>query len=77
MTIDVTIGEAGARLSELVAAALSGEELVLQEDGKPQVRLAPLNAPEAPSPDDADPVGAGQHEHQVRAHSSSRPSVAR
>lgn len=39
MTIHVNIGEAKTRLSELVAAALRGEEVVLQKAGKPQVRL--------------------------------------
>ncbi len=42
MTIHVNIGEAKTRLSELVAAALRGEEVVLQKAGKPQVRLVPL-----------------------------------
>ena len=39
MTIHVNIGEAEKRLSELVAAAVRGEEVVLSEDGEPQVRL--------------------------------------
>ena len=42
MTIHVNIGEAKTRLSELVAAALRGEEVVLQKAGAPQVRLVPL-----------------------------------
>ena len=42
MTIHVNIGEAKTRLSELVAAALRGEEVVLQKAGTPQVRLVPL-----------------------------------
>lgn len=42
MTIHVNIGEAKTRLSELVAAALRGEEVVLQKAGKPQVRLVAL-----------------------------------
>lgn len=45
MTIHVNIGEAKTRLSELVAAALRGEEVVLQKAGEPQVRLVPV--PEA------------------------------
>jgi prevent-host-death family protein len=45
MTIHVNIGEAKTRLSELVAAALRGEEVVVQRDGQPKVRLVPL--PEA------------------------------
>src|SRR5262245_53498401 len=45
MTINVNIGEAKTRLSELVAAALRGEEVVLQKAGEPKVRLVAL--PEA------------------------------
>lgn len=39
MTIHVNIGEAKTRLSELVAAAVRGEEVVLSKAGTPQVRL--------------------------------------
>lgn len=42
MTIHVNIGEAKTRLSQLVAAALRGEEVVLQKAGLPQVRLVPI-----------------------------------
>jgi antitoxin (DNA-binding transcriptional repressor) of toxin-antitoxin stability system len=45
MTIHVNIGEAKTRLSELLAAALRGEEVVLQKAGVPQARLVAL--PEA------------------------------
>ena len=45
MTIHVNIGEAKTRLSQLIAAALKGEEVVVDKDGKPQVRLVAL--PEA------------------------------
>ena len=45
MTIYVNIGEAKTRLSELVVAALRGEEVVLEEAGQPKVRLVAL--PEA------------------------------
>ena len=41
MTIHVNIGEAKTRLSELVAAAVRGEEVVLGKAGVPQVRLVP------------------------------------
>ena len=44
MTIHVNIGEAKTRLSELVAAALRGEEVVLQKAGEPKVRLVALPA---------------------------------
>jgi prevent-host-death family protein len=42
MTIHVNIGEAKTRLSELVAAALRGEDVVGHKAGKPKVRLVPL-----------------------------------
>lgn len=45
MTVHVNIGEAKTRLSELVAAALRGEDVVLDRAGEPKVRLVPL--PEA------------------------------
>lgn len=44
MTIHVNIGEAKTRLSQLIAAALRGEEIVLDNNGKPQVRLVPIEA---------------------------------
>ena len=39
MATHVNIGEAKTRLSELVAAAVGGEEVVLDKAGIPQVRL--------------------------------------
>lgn len=42
MTIHVNIGDAKTRLSELVAAAVRGEEVVLDKAGAPQVRLVPI-----------------------------------
>lgn len=45
MTIHVNIAEAKAKLSGLIAATLRGEEVVIDRDGKPQVRLIPV--PEA------------------------------
>ena len=42
MGIHVNIGEAKARLSELIAAAVRGEEIVLDRAGTPQVRLTPV-----------------------------------
>lgn len=41
MTIHVNIGEAKTRLSYLIAAALRGEEVVIDRNGQPQVRLVP------------------------------------
>lgn len=43
MTIHVNIGDAKTRLSELVAAAVRGEEIVLDKAGAPQVRLVPVS----------------------------------
>ena len=45
MTIHVNIGKAKAQLSSLIAASLRGEEVVIDYDGKPQVRRMPF--PEA------------------------------
>jgi prevent-host-death family protein len=42
MTIHVNIGEAKTRFSELVAAALRGEEVIVQKAGVPALRLTPL-----------------------------------
>lgn len=42
MTLHVNIGEAKTRLSQLIAAALRGEQVVLDKDGEPQVRLVPV-----------------------------------
>ena len=39
MTTHVNIGEAKTHLSQLIAAVLKGEEVVVDKDGKPQVRL--------------------------------------
>jgi antitoxin (DNA-binding transcriptional repressor) of toxin-antitoxin stability system len=39
MTINVNIGEAKTRLSELVTLALAGEEVVLQKAGVPKLVL--------------------------------------
>lgn len=43
MTIHVNIGEAKTRLSELVAAAIRGEDVVVSKAGEPQVRLVPVS----------------------------------
>lgn len=42
MTIHVNIGEAKTRLSQLIAAALRGEEVVVDHNGEPKVRLVPI-----------------------------------
>ena len=42
MTIHVNIGKAKAQLSKLISASLRGEEVVIDNDGTPQVRLIPV-----------------------------------
>jgi prevent-host-death family protein len=44
MGIHVNIGEAKTRLSELVAASLRGEEVILAKAGKPVARIEPLES---------------------------------
>ena len=43
MTIHVNIGEAKTRLSELVAAARRGEEVVVNKAGVPQIRFTAID----------------------------------
>lgn len=45
MTIHVNIGKAKSNLSRLIAASLRGEEVVIDHDGVPQVRLTPVAKP--------------------------------
>jgi prevent-host-death family protein len=45
MTIQMNIAEAKAKLSELVARAEAGEEVIIARDGKPAVRLSPAAQP--------------------------------
>ncbi|WP_374407759.1 type II toxin-antitoxin system Phd/YefM family antitoxin [Pelagerythrobacter sp.] len=47
MTVHFNIGDAKAQLSKLIAAALRGEEVVIDKDGVPQVRLTPLAVAQA------------------------------
>jgi antitoxin (DNA-binding transcriptional repressor) of toxin-antitoxin stability system len=42
MSIHVNIGEAKTHLSRLIAAALRGEKVVIDRDGKAQVELTPV-----------------------------------
>lgn len=44
MAISMNIGDAKTQLSKLVAAAVSGEDVVLSKAGAPQVRLVPVAA---------------------------------
>ena len=41
----VNVQEAKTRLSQLLQAAERGEEVVIARDGKPVVRLVPVDAP--------------------------------
>jgi antitoxin (DNA-binding transcriptional repressor) of toxin-antitoxin stability system len=41
MTIQMNVAEAKAKLSELIARAEAGEEVVIARDGKPVVSLRP------------------------------------
>lgn len=43
MTIHINIGEVKTRLSELVAAARRGEDVVIAHAGKPAVKLVPVS----------------------------------
>jgi prevent-host-death family protein len=42
VTIHVNIGEAKAQLSELLAASLRGEDVILRRAGVPQARIVPV-----------------------------------
>lgn len=46
MTIH-NVAEAKAHLSQLLEAALKGEDVIVARAGKPLVRLVPVNAPPA------------------------------
>jgi len=43
MTIHVNIGEAKTRLSQLIAAAVRGEEVVIDRAGKPTARIVSIS----------------------------------
>lgn len=45
MTIMMNVAEAKAKLSELLDAALSGDDVVIARAGKPVVTLVPVVAP--------------------------------
>jgi prevent-host-death family protein len=45
MAIQMNIGEAKTRLSELVAATERGEEVILARAGRPVVKLQPVEMP--------------------------------
>ena len=43
MTIHVNIGEAKTRLSQLIAAAIRGEKVIIDRNGEPEVELTPID----------------------------------
>lgn len=45
MTIQVNIAEAKAKLSDLIARAEAGEEVIIARGGKPAVTLRPAHRP--------------------------------
>jgi prevent-host-death family protein len=45
VTLQVNVQEAKTRLSQILAAAEGGEDVVIARDGKPVVRLVPVAAP--------------------------------
>jgi len=50
--IRVDVEEAQNRLEELVEAALSGEEVIIEEGGFPQVSLVPVSSTADDTPSD-------------------------
>jgi prevent-host-death family protein len=45
VAVQVNVQEAETRLSQILAAAERGEEVVIARDGRPVVRLVPVAAP--------------------------------
>jgi prevent-host-death family protein len=45
MTVQVNVQEAKTRLSQILTAAESGEDVVIARDGKPVARLVPVDPP--------------------------------
>lgn len=45
MVIQMNLAEAKAKLSELVAAAAAGDDVVIARSGRPMVRLVPVAEP--------------------------------
>ena len=43
MTIHVNIGEAKTRLSQLIAAAIRGEKVIIDRNGEPEIELTPID----------------------------------
>lgn len=45
VTIQMNVAEAKAKLSELLDAAVSGDEVVIARSGRPVARLVPVDGP--------------------------------
>ena len=54
--MDMSITEAGAKLSELVRRAEAGEEVVLTRDGQPVARIAPVARNLKKTPEEIDAI---------------------
>lgn len=46
----ITIDEVSKHLSELIAAAMSGEEIIITKDDQPVVKLIPVKPPQKRRP---------------------------
>jgi prevent-host-death family protein len=57
----VGIHEAKTKLSKLISAVLSGEEVIITKAGQPLVKLVPVEAPSGPRP-------LGAYEGKVKFH---------
>jgi len=59
--MEVGIHEAKTKLSKLIPAVLSGEEVIITKAGQPLVRLVPVEGPSGPRP-------LGAYEGKVKFH---------
>lgn len=50
MTKIVNISEAQSQLQGLLALARDGDEIIIEENGKPLARLVPIEKPDEPKP---------------------------
>ncbi|MGH6951338.1 MAG: type II toxin-antitoxin system Phd/YefM family antitoxin, partial [Vitreimonas sp.] len=63
--VQMNIAEAKAKLSELVARAEAGEEVVIARDGKPVVVLKPANVVQKQAPSGTRSIGILSHHGEV------------
>lgn len=63
--VQMNIAEAKAKLSELVARAEAGEEVIIARDGKPVVVLKPANDVQQQAPSGTRPIGFLSHLGEV------------